>query len=108
MAALQHLYIEKYILEVYLVGPFALVRDNTDHFVCVGQVGLIVVILIATALFQQFLCQSFWPLTQQQPLCTAQPTRPNNCITEKHVGDMHDNWLDEFTKASLRGRSAIV
>lgn len=111
MVALQHLFVGIYVLEVYLIGLFALVRGNKDHFVCIGQLSLMVVIMMITALFQHFLYQSFWLLTQQYPLCTTKKslsTRPSRDMREKHVRHVHDNWLDEFTDESLKGRPVVV
>ncbi|KAL8765909.1 MAG: hypothetical protein Q9209_007152 [Squamulea sp. 1 TL-2023] len=111
LVALQQLFVGIYVMELYLVGLFALIRDSMDHFVCLGQVSLMVVIIGATAIFQHFLYKSFRPFAQQVPSHATQTslsTQANNSATEKQVPDMQNKWQDEFTNDSLKPRPTVV
>lgn len=98
-------------MELYFLGLFALVRDDGGQFVCQGQLGLMVVILGLTVLFQCFLQKSFHPLSRQMPLLAPEiqnVSRSTDPIGDKVVPEEHQRCEIEFIDDSLKVREPIL
>ncbi|KAI1921025.1 hypothetical protein LOZ07_000324 [Ophidiomyces ophidiicola] len=66
--AINQLFTGVYVMEVCLIGMFFLVRDEKGTVACEGQAICMIVLLVATALFQYLLNQAFKPLFRYLPI----------------------------------------
>lgn len=70
-----------------------------------------VIILVATALFQSFLYSSFLPLVQQVPFCAAQTSflaQPHATTLDKSHARSKPEWVDDFTNDLLKMRRTVI
>jgi Calcium-dependent channel, 7TM region, putative phosphate/Extracellular tail, of 10TM putative phosphate transporter len=67
--ALFQLFTGLYVLEICLIGLFALIRDGHESPACLSQAGAMIAVLILTVLFHRQLQKVFCPLFES-PLMT--------------------------------------
>ncbi|KAI4157313.1 MAG: hypothetical protein LQ342_008383 [Letrouitia transgressa] len=75
--ALNQLFVGLYIMELYLVGLFFLVRDKDGQVACIGQGVAMVVSTGLTAAFQVALSQAYKPLITTVPVMLSSGTSGN-------------------------------
>lgn len=56
---LNQLFTKLYVMEIYLIGLFALVRDDKNRVTCSGQVVIMVLVLFSTAFYQIHVNQEY-------------------------------------------------
>ncbi|EER23976.1 hypothetical protein D8B26_002139 [Coccidioides posadasii str. Silveira] len=66
--AINQLFTGVYVMEICLIGMFFLVRDEKGEVACEGQAICMIVLLIATILFQFLLNRAFQPLFRYLPI----------------------------------------
>ena len=107
----EQLFVGIYVMEIYCLGLFALVRDDMGRFVCPGQVGSMTVILRITVLFQCFLHRSYHPLTRQVPNNAPQDnswTENADVLPEEDNATVQEHGQNGFTDDSLKARTPII
>ncbi|KAL8642315.1 MAG: hypothetical protein Q9228_000993 [Teloschistes exilis] len=87
--ALNQLFVGIYIMELYLVGLFALVRDEKGFSVCIAQAVLMAINLGLTMIFQYFLYASFGPLFQLTQLCSYGACSTSEAMEQQSPAQRH-------------------
>ncbi|KAJ7064856.1 hypothetical protein C8F01DRAFT_777426 [Mycena amicta] len=72
--AIGHLFVGLYIEQVCLAGLFFLARDGNNKASSIPQGALMVVLIVATILFQLLMSNSYGPLEHALPLSLAEKT----------------------------------
>ena len=65
--ALNQLFTGIYVLEIYLIGLFLLVRDENQAWCCIGQAAVMILMTILTIGFQILVNNAFGPLLVYLP-----------------------------------------
>ena len=66
--AINQLFLGLYIMEIYLVGLFLLVRDKQGRVACAGQGSIMILVTMATAIYHFLLNKAFNPLFKYLPM----------------------------------------
>lgn len=66
--AIKQLFTGLYVMELYLVGLFFLVRDAQNRPACIGQATIMIVVFFLTLVYQLLLTQAYEPLLQSLPV----------------------------------------
>ena len=102
--AINQLFVGLYVMELYLIGLFFLVRDENGRVACTGQGLIMIIATFLTAAYQVLLGQAFKPLSRHLPVVldstepskreakglSGEPARPNpvqrliNILTKFH------------------------
>lgn len=104
MKVLFHLFLGLYILELYLIGLFFLVRDEKGNAACVGQGTLIIVLTALTAAYHVFLKRAYGPLIRTVPVMLSSGTIGNMPQSEDVIPG---TWFERFRQHVERLHGAI-
>ena len=66
--AINQLFLGLYVMEIYLVGLFLLVRDEQGRVACVGQGSIMILVTMATVIYHFQLNKAFNPLFKHLPM----------------------------------------
>ena len=77
--ALNQLFTGVYVLELYLVGLFLLVRDDHQRSACVGQAVIMIIVTAITAVFQILLNEAFGPCLRFLPYIDMEDEMDTDC-----------------------------
>lgn len=66
--AIKQLFTGLYVMEIYLIGLFFLLRDKQSKPPCIGQGTIMIVVLLFTVVYQTLLTQAYEPLLQNLPV----------------------------------------
>lgn len=84
--AINQLFTGLYVMELYLVGLFILVRDEQNRPACIGQGVIMVLVLCFTLVYQRLLTHAYGPLFQRLPVMISESDRfgePNHTSNRK-------------------------
>lgn len=76
--AIKQLFTGLYVMELYLVGLFFLVRDTQNRPACIGQATIMILVFFLTLVYQLLLTQAYEPLLQSLPVMLNSDTGPEN------------------------------
>lgn len=93
---LHQLFVGIYVMELYLTGLFALVRDNKGNPACVGQTIFMGTSIGLTMVFQLFLSKSYSAPTRQMSL-RVEPLGSKQILSELQSPEGMDTSAD-FSK----------
>lgn len=74
--AINQLFVGLYVMEIYLIGLFFLVRNEHDEAACTGQGAIMLIVTFLTAAYQGLLNQAFKPLYKHLPVVLVKTQRP--------------------------------
>lgn len=66
--AIKQLFTGLYVMEVYLIGLFFLVRDEQNQAACIGQGVIMIFVLCITIIYQTVLSHAYDPLLKSLPV----------------------------------------
>ncbi|KAL9609466.1 MAG: hypothetical protein Q9167_005772 [Letrouitia subvulpina] len=97
--ALNQLFVGLYVMELYLIGLFFLVRDKDGQIACTGQGVTMVISTGLTAAFQVALNQAYKPLITSVPVMLSSGTL-GNISSEENIKSQGNNpaWVYKVQK----------
>jgi len=90
--AINQLFTGLYVMELYLVGLFFMVRDQQNRVTCAGQGVIMIAVFCLTAVYQVLLNQAYRPLFKNLPVMLEQEqsqgateaTDAEQCTPDRH------------------------
>lgn len=74
--AIKQLFTGLYVMELYLVGLFLLIRDAQNKPACVGQAIIMTAVFFLTIVYQLLITQAYSPLLHDLPVMLSTQTSP--------------------------------
>lgn len=99
--ALNQLFLGLYVMEIYLIGLFCLVRDDHNQFACLGQIVVITLIAIFTLLYQRIVNQSYQSHFEHLSVCDEKEVDDKNAIKALKLQKRLFNMIDACCKVAL-------
>ena len=66
--AIKQLFTGLYVMELYLIGLFFLVRNSQNRPACLAQGAIMIIVFVFTAIYQKLLTQAYDPLLHNLPV----------------------------------------
>jgi len=101
--ALNQLFLGLYVMEIYLIGLFCLVRDDHNQFACSGQVVVLTFIAILTLLYQRTVNQSYQSHFEHLSVCDEKEVAEKNAMKALKLRSRLMNMIDACCKVALLG-----
>lgn len=101
--ALNQLFLGLYVMEIYLIGLFCLVRDDQNRFACLGQIMVISFIAILTLLYQRVVNQSYQSHFEHLSVCDEEEVDDKTAIKFLKLKSQITNIIEACGKVALLG-----
>lgn len=100
--ALNQLFVGLYVMEIYLIGLFSLVRDSRNRAACSGQAVMMTIVALLTIVYQRIVNQGYQSHFQHLPICEAKEVDEISAMPKSNTNFRIADFID---KSSLINRA---
>ena len=93
--ALNQLFVGLYVMEIYLIGLFSLVRDGQNRAACPGQAIIMTIVALLTIVYQRIVNQGYQSHFQHLPICDAKEVNKNSAMPKFKTNSWTSDFLDK-------------
>jgi hypothetical protein len=93
--ALNQLFVGLYVMEIYLIGLFSLVRDSQNRAACPGQAVIMTIVALLTIVYQRIVNQGYQSHFRHLPICDAKEVNQDSAMPKSKTNSRTLDFLDK-------------
>lgn len=93
--ALNQLFVGLYVMEIYLIGLFSLVRDSQDRAACPGQAVIMTIVALLTIVYQRIVNQGYQSHFRHLPIYDAKEVNQDSALPKSKTNSRTLDFLDK-------------